>query len=50
MNDEVKTAVRRKKALGRKCWQLAMRRQKKDICKRTEREKKKRKVKRAKSK
>ena len=30
-NDEVKAAVRRKEAVGRRCWQLAMKRQKKDV-------------------
>ena len=41
-NDEVKAAVRRKELLGRRFWQLVMKRQKKDVWKRTEKKKVKR--------
>ena len=36
-NDEIKTAVRRKEAAWKECWELGMKRPKKDVWKRTER-------------
>ena len=38
-NDEIKAAVRRKEA-ARRCWQLAIRRQKKDVWRLTEKRRK----------
>ena len=34
-NEEIKVIVRRKESVGRRYWQLAMRRQKKDVWRRT---------------
>ena len=36
-NDEIKAAVRRKEDAWKGCWQLVMKRQKKDVWKHTER-------------
>ena len=38
-NDEVKTAVKRKRLFGRKCWELEMKMQKKDVWKFIKKEK-----------
>ena len=32
-NDQVKVAVRRKKLLGRRFWEIVMKKQKKNVCK-----------------
>ena len=40
-NDEIKAAVRERRQLGRECWQLAIKIQKKHVWKRTERRREK---------